>query len=127
MGERAFTLVEVVVAAALMVLALAAFIGTFVMAEKSAVISDNRMQGVHNARNVMEQLLACPYSTNINSRLSVGSHTSTVAGVCYGVSVLTNNLYTVKNIAVTSKWVNAGGGITSVFVLTGSMSSELHQ
>jgi type II secretory pathway pseudopilin PulG len=124
MGIPAFTLVEVVVATALMVLALAAFIGAFVMAKKSAVISENRMEAVHNARDQMERLLACHY---IDAALSAGAHTTDLANVKYGVALVTNSLYAVKTIAVTSKWVNPGATITSVFVLTGSMSAELHQ
>ncbi len=117
-------MVEVLVATALMILTLGAFIGAFVMAKKSAVISENRMEAVHDTRNQMEKLLACPYS---DSRLSVGAHTTEVASVRYGVELVTNSLYAVKNMAVTSKWVNQAANITSVFVLTGSMSSELHQ
>ena len=120
----AFTLVEVVVATALMILALASFIGAFVMAKKSAVISENRMEAVHNARDKMEQLLACRY---LDSALNAGAHTTDLASVRYGVAIVTNSMYAVKNIAVTSKWVNPAASITSVVVLTGSMSSELHQ
>ena len=120
----AFTLVEVVIATALMILALAAFVGTFVVAKKSAVISENRMEAIHDARNQMEQLLACPY---LDSRLSIGAHTTEVAGVRYGVVFITNSQYTVKNISMTSTWVNPANTITSIVVLTGSMSSELHQ
>ncbi len=123
-GALAFTLVEVVVATALMILALAAFVTTFVMSKKSAVISENRMEALHDARNEMEQLLLCKYS---DTRLSVGAHSTDMAGVKYGVAIVTNSSYTVKNIVVTSKWVNPGGIITSSFVLTGSISSELHQ
>jgi len=124
MSRGAFTLVEVVVATALMILALAAFVGVFVMAKKSAAISENRMEAVHNARYAMEQLLTCRY---VDAALTTGAHTTDLAGVRYGVAVVSNSLYTVKNIAVTSTWVNPTANITSIFVLTGSMSSELHQ
>ena len=120
----AFTLVEVVIATALLILTLGAFVGAFVMAKKSAVISENRMEAVHNARDKMERLLACRY---MDSALSAGAHTTDLAGVRYGVALVTNSMYAVKNIAVTSTWVNPAAKITSVFVLTGSMSSELHQ
>ncbi|MFH1476953.1 MAG: type II secretion system protein [Verrucomicrobiota bacterium] len=121
----AFTLVEVVIAMALMILALSAFIGAFVMAKKSALMAENRAKAVHDARSQMERLLACRY---IDAPLSLGGHPTTdLAGVSYGVAIISNSLYTVKNITVTSKWVNAAGSITSVYVLTGSMSSELHQ
>lgn len=121
MSRGAFTLVEVVIATALMILTLAAFVGAFVMAKKSAVISENRMEAVHNARNVMEQLLARTY-TNVGASPNIS-----ISNVTYSVAEVVYPQYKVKNIAVTSKWVNAASSITSVFVLTGSMSSELHQ
>jgi len=121
MSVGAFTLVEVVVAMALMILTLAAFIGAFVMAKKSAVKSENRMEAVHNARNVMEQLLTRTY-TNVGM-----SPIIRVSNVTYSVVEVVYPQYKIKNIMVTSKWVNPAGGITSIFVLTGSISSELHQ
>ena len=124
MRTRAFTLVEVIVATALLIMTLAVFVGTFVMAKKSAVISENRMEAVHVARKQMEQLLACTY---LDSCLGAGAHTTDVAGVRYGVAIITNSQYTVKNISMTSTWVNPANTLTSMVVLTGSMSSELHQ
>ncbi|MDD5677698.1 MAG: type II secretion system protein [Kiritimatiellae bacterium] len=121
MSARAFTLVEVVVATTLMILTLAAFISAFVMAKKSAVISENRMEAVHNARNVMEQLLTRTY-TNVGASPKIS-----VSNVTYSVVEVVYPEYKIKNILVTSKWVNPAGSITSFFVLTGSMSSELHQ
>lgn len=123
-GIFAFTLVEVVIATALMILTLAAFVGAFVMAKKSATISANRIIAVHNARNEMEHILAGRY---LDSALNAGAHTTDLVGISYGVALVTNSLYVVKNINVTSKWVNPSANITSVFILTGSMSSELHQ
>ena len=124
MKKRGFTLVEVVIAMALLILTLAAFIGAFVMAKRSAIISENRMEAIHDARNEMEQLLTCRYT---DPQLNAGPHTTELATVRYGVAVVTNSQYTVKNISVTSKWVNPAGNITSILVLSGSMSSELHQ
>ncbi len=50
MSKAAFTLVEVVIATALLIMVLALFLGTFVSAKRSAVISDNRMAAIENAR-----------------------------------------------------------------------------
>lgn len=124
LNTRAFTLVEVVISTALLILALASFVGAFVAAKRSAVLSENRMEGVHNARQQMEQLLTYRYSDPL---LNVGAHTTGVAGVQYGVALVTSSQYTVKNIVVTSTWINPLGNITSVVVLAGSISSELHQ
>lgn len=124
MKNNGFTLIEVVIATALLVLSLASFIGAFVMASRSAVISENRMEGIHNARQQMEQLLTYRYA---DPMLSVGAHTTDMAGVRYAVAIITTSQYTVKNVVVTSKWVNPAANITSAVVLSGSISSELHQ
>ncbi len=122
---QGFTLVEVVVATALLVLTMAAFVGSFVVAKKSAVIADNRMNAVHNARQQMEKLFTYRYADT--NHLNVGAYTTAMASVRYGVALVTNSQYTVKNITVTSKWVNPAGKVTSEVVLVGSMCSELHQ
>ena len=126
----AFTLVEVVVAAALMILALAMFMGTFVSSKRSAVIADNRMDAVQNARTVMETALSYKYD---DPGLSNGLHWTTNAttpGVtsCYYVATVTQapGNFTVKNIYLTNTWVNPGNIITSTISLAGSISYELH-
>ena len=127
MGVRAFTLVEVVVAAALMVLTLAAFAGAFVMAKKSAVISENRMEAVHNARMAMETFLSYPYAS---TQLNVGARTSVISGVtnyCYIAIVTQNPGIVVKNIYVTNRWVNPATRMTSTVSLAVSMSEEFHK
>ena len=81
------------------------------------------MEGVHLAREQMERLMACRYADPV---LAAGAHTTDVPGVAYGVAVVAHAQYTVKNIAVTGRWVNPGQRMTSTVVLAGSSSAELH-
>ena len=126
----AFTLVEVVIATALLVMSLALFLGTFVSAKRSAVISDKRMEAIENARSNMEILVSSAY---LSTSLSNGVHSfmgtvSTVpTNISYSVATVTQTpSIVVKNIYLTNRWINPGGGITSTVSLAGSVSSELH-
>lgn len=126
----AFTLVEVVIATALLILALAVFLGTFVSAKRSAVISDNRMEAVENARSNMEILVSSAYlstSLNVGAHSFAGTVSSVPTNISYSVAIVTQTPgIVVKNIYLTNRWINPGGGITSTVSMAGSVSSELH-
>ncbi|MFA5044028.1 MAG: type II secretion system protein [Kiritimatiellia bacterium] len=130
MSKGAFTLVEVVIATALLIVALALFLQSFVSAKRSAVMSDNRMEAIENARSNMEILVS---SSFFSAPLSNGVHsfTGTVSGVptniSYSVAIVTQtpNII-VKNIYLTNMWINPASRITSTVSLAGSISSELH-
>ena len=121
-------MVEVVVATSLLILSLALFLGTFVQAKRSVVISDNRMDAVNSARMTMETLLSYKYAaTQLNPD---GAKTSVVAGVTnyyYVASVTQNPGIVVKNIYVTNRWVNPATRMTSTVSLAVSMSEEFHK
>ena len=124
MNRGAFTLVEVVVATALLIMTLALFLETFVSAKRSAVISNNRMAAIQNTRAVLESLLPYTYGA---TQLNNGWHSTSVSGVSYVVATVTQNpSIVVKNIYVTNRWINPGSGITSTVSLAGSVSLELH-
>lgn len=115
-----FTLVEVVVAMALLLLTLTAFVVSFVQSKRSAAIADNRLEAIHTARDKMETLSSYPYTA---TGLSIGTHTFTNG--FYTVS--SNTAANVKDITLTVKWMNPVGKVTSTVSLAGSISSELHQ
>jgi len=117
---RGFTLVEVVVATVLLLLALTAFVVSFVQSKRSAAIADNRLEAIHIARNKMETVCAYPYTAY---ELSIGTHD--FSNGFYTVS--NNTVAKVKDVALTVRWVNPIGKITSTVSLAGSVSSELHQ
>jgi len=125
--KNGFTLVEVMIATALLIVALSMFLGTFVQAKLSAVVADNRMDAVHSARMAMETFLSYPYAS---TQLNTGPSISVVSGVtnyCY-ISVVTQNPgIVVKNIYVTNRWVNPATRMTSTVSLAVSMSEEFHK
>jgi len=132
MRAGAFTLVEVVVATTLMILALALFLQTFVSAKRSAVISEQHMAAVANTRSNMEVLVSSAYDRS-PFLLSNGLHPAPgkVSGVptsisYFVVTVTQAQNIVVKNIYVTNSWINPGSVITSTFSLAGSVSPELH-
>jgi len=59
---RGFTLVEVVVAMALLLLTLTAFVVSFVQSKRSAAMADNRLDAIHTAREKMETLVSYLYT-----------------------------------------------------------------
>jgi len=115
-----FTLVEVVIAMALLILSLAAFTASFVQSRRSAAISDNRLDAIHTARDKMETISSYLYGS---TGLSIG--TKYFPNGFYTVS--NNTSARVKDIVVTIKWVNPLGKVTSTVSLAGSISSNLHQ
>jgi len=118
--KAGFTLVEVVVAIALLVLSLAAFTVSFVQSRRAAAISDNRLDAIHTARDKMETLGSYLYTA---SELSPGTHY--FSNGFYTVS--NNTAARVKDVVLTLNWVNPLGKVTSSVSLAGSISSELHQ
>lgn len=119
-----FTLVEVVIATALLIMALALFLSSFVQSKRSVVMANNRIMAIQNARTVLEGLLPYTYGA---TQLNNGWHSTSVSGVSYVVATVTQTpSIVVKNIYVTNRWINPGSGITSTVSLAGSVSSELH-
>ena len=126
MSKGAFTLVEVVIATALLIVALALFLQSFVSAKRSAVMADRRMEAIENARSNMEILVSSSFSS---APLSNGAHsfTGTVSSVPTNISysVVTQS-FDIKNIYLTNMWINPASRITSTVSIAGSISSELH-
>lgn len=134
--KRGFTILEVIIASALMIFALTALVSTFIISKKSAVIADNRMEALHYTRMFAETLTSKIYLDT--TWLSIGAHTN---AICYTNESFTNLIYrisysvvqntgdfaTSKNIFITNKWVSPVGayGTASVVICT-SMSRELH-
>ena len=130
MSRGAFTLVEVVIATALLVMSLALFLGTFVQAKRSAVIANKRMEAIENARSNIEILVSSAYlSTSLSNGVHsfAGTVSSVPTNISYSVAIVTQTPgIVVKNIFLTNYWINPGSGITSTVSLAGSVSSELH-
>lgn len=127
--KAGFSLVEVIIAVALLVLSLAAFTVSFVQARRSAAIADNSLNAINVARQQMETVCSSNYSAiSTGKYFSSGVYTGDSRVVYTGsYSVCYNTNKRVKDIALTVKWVNAFGKITSTVALASSISSNLHQ
>ena len=123
-----FTIVEVVVATALLLITLSAFVAAFVQSRRSAAIADNRLEAIHIARRQMEIISSSNYDAltvgtrGFSSGIYTGSYTIISNRITNG-----STIFNVKDIYVTTKWVNAAGKITSTVSLASSISEELHQ
>jgi len=119
-GQVGLTLVEVVVASALLILSLTMFLVSFVQSGRSAAISDNRLNAIHTAREKMETLGSYSYTA---AELSAGMH-----NFSNGYYTASNNAAAnVKDIVVVTWWIHPLNGITSTVSLAGSISAELHK
>lgn len=124
--KKGFTLVEMVIAAALLAMSLSLFIGSFVSSKRSAVIANYRMNALNIARENMERLMAKNY---FDSDLAVGSH-PVYSTNNYQIShvVTANPVYSdAKDIALTVSWINPTASITSSITVCSSVSRALHQ
>jgi len=120
--QAGFTLVEVVIAMALLIFSLSAFAVSFVQSRRSVAIADNRLEAIHIARGQMEAICSSNYTA-----LSVGTRGFSSGVYTGSYTVSSNTAAKVKDIVVTINWVNPLGKITSTVSLAGSVSSELHQ
>lgn len=119
--KKGFTLVEVVIASAIMVLALTGFLASFLMARRSTMLSENRIKAVHEIRKQMETLLTLPYAA---TQLNYGAHS--LSNGFYSVSANAQYPSSVKDISMTLRWVNPMCTMTSTVSVSGSLCTELH-
>ncbi len=138
--KKGFTLVEVLIAAALLAITIGALLTAIMTARRSALVSGTRLAAMQVARQQMETLLNYPFSAA--TQLSFGAHTippvtqliygthSTATGVFYGNYIVSSNAQfssmLVKNISLTIFWTNAGLRWSSSVSLNGSISRPLH-
>lgn len=113
-AQSAFTLVEVLVALALIVVTITPFLRAFVKARESAVLADDRMKAVHFARMNMEMLLTNTYASSslaITNRPNWTTNYSVSGGVSTpyycGYSVVTGRYQKTRVIFLTNSWRNA--------------------
>ncbi len=138
--KKGFTLVEVVIASALLAITIGALLTAVMTARRSALVSGTRLAAMQVAREQMETLLNYPFSaaTQLSwgvhaippvTQLIYGSHAS-ATGVFYGNYVVSSNAQfspvLVKNISLTIFWTNAGTRFSSSVNLQGSISRPLH-
>ncbi len=116
-----FTLIEVVVASAIMMLVFAAMLGIVSYARRTASLTENRLACLHIARQTMEHLIAQSYTATDNA---VG--TTQLPNSRGSYTITQDSDGKTKNITVVINWVEPTGGQQSVS-LTTSLSKSLHK
>lgn len=100
--REGMTLVEMMVASALLVLGLSGFMTAFTVARRSAVMAAVEMQAVHTAREAIETLSACMYG---DSRLNLGTRSLAGLAMSNTYTVVQNATYpSTKDVTVTVYW-----------------------
>ena len=120
-NREGFTMIEVVVSSAVLVIVFVAIFGTVSTARRISSITENQLASLHIARKYLE-----PYS-------SLGYSTS---GFAVGTNQLPNNRGSIvitedsgkknKDVTVTIKWVEPTG-MTQAVSVTSSYSLSLHR
>ena len=123
--REGFSLTEVVVASAIIMLVFGALIGSFTYARRSVALTEERLVCLHIARQAMESLRTHSFTS---SELAVGIG-KTLPGFPgdrghYDVTLEANGK--TKNITVVVDWV-APWGLSQSVSLTTSMSESLHK
>jgi prepilin-type N-terminal cleavage/methylation domain-containing protein len=117
--QAGLTLIEVMVAMAILASALSGFLAVFMMNQRTVTAANNQQKAMQQGRAVMEGLFGKTY---YHGDLSVGTH---AAGSGCSYAVTESNL--VKAIAVTVVWTNATQGQASRFVLWSAMAHAVHR
>ena len=118
LGSKAgVTLPEAVISCMVLGIALSGLMTGFVMCQKSVVFANNGLTAMHEARQVMEDLVTKRYS---DPALNTGTHT------------LTNGNYVVtesagsKDVTLTIQWTDPTRQAPSKAVLTTSIAYAVH-
>ena len=128
--QAGFTLAEVVVAAGLMILTISLFLNSFVQAQKSAQLSNERIKAVHFARLNMEALLTNVYTStalNIASNPNWITNLSIDQGVTSryvcSYSVTTSAYSTARIIILSNTWQSTRPARTGSVTMATAVSS----
>ena len=119
--REGFTLTEVVVASAILMIVFVATLEMFTFARRSASITENRLASLHVARQTLESLVNLSYTSPF---LTVGTKQLQDNRGRYIVTEDTNTK--TKDITVIVEWVETWGLEQSVS-LTTSLSRSLHK
>lgn len=124
-GNAGFTLVEVVLGAAVLLATLGAFLTAFVQARKTALIADERIKAVHFNRQNMETLLTNTYTSSaltLTNRPLWATNLDIVGTVTTryycGYSVTTGSLFTARILTVSNAWYSLAAKKTNTVSMT---------
>lgn len=123
MSKQGFTLVEVMLAMCLLAFAVSVYCVALVQGQKVATISGRRMQAMHIARDLLEQIADSKY----NDIQSI-SPTVIAGGYTYKCTVSnTVGLTGTKDVVVQLTWRDSGAGTTSSIDMATSFTKWMHQ
>lgn len=123
--KAGLTLVEVMIASGLMVLALTGFMTAFTVARRSAVMAMYEMQATHTARQALETLAACSYQ---DPKLNVGTRSLPGLPMSNSYTVVQNGVYPLtKDVQITVYWKVPGRSRTFSRTVSTSITSCLHK
>lgn len=126
----AFSLVEVLVALALIVVTLSLFLNSFGKARESALLADDRMKAVHFARKNLETLITNTYASsslsitncrNWTTNMSVSAGVTSLYFCSY--SVRTGQFARSRTILLTNFWYDPVSGKTNFSALSTAVCS----
>ncbi len=121
-AKAGFTLIEAMVACAILVVCLTAMGRTMVTAMRSGAIAERELEAMHTARAALEELVAGGYTAiplgTHNLANNLGSYTVT--------QELSSPQASLKRIVMRVNWNPPTGGTNHVFELTTFVSSPLH-
>jgi len=119
------TLVEVMIASGLMILALTGFLTAFTVARRASVMAMYEMQAAHAARQALESLAACAYQ---DPRLNTGTRSLSSIPMSNTYTVVQNGVYPLtKDVEVTVYWRIPGSSRLYSRSVSTSISSCLHR
>lgn len=120
-SKQGLTITEMLIASMILAMTLSAFLVSFAAANRSAVMADDYMDGMHAARQAIEKLISYDYN---DSMLSIGTHS--LNNGTYMVSE--NPTYTeTKDISLAIYWSEPASSRTSTITLATSMTKGLHE
>ena len=128
--SRGFTVVEFVIAAAILLITIGLFGFTYLIAKKSSALADERIKALHYARINMETLLTNRYSSaslSVTNRANWMTNydvlgASTTRFVC-SYSVTTSAYTTARIILVTNTWYSTRSRSTNSITMATAVSS----
>jgi type II secretory pathway pseudopilin PulG len=129
-SRTAFSLVEVLVALALIVVTLSLFVNSFGKARESALLADDRMKAVHFSRKNLETLITNTYASralSITNCRNWVTNTSVSGGVTSSFfcsySVVTGQFAKSRTILLTNFWFDPVSNKTNFSALSTSVCS----
>ena len=129
-ATAAFTLTEVLVALALLVVTISLFLSSFNNARQSALLVDDRMKAVNFARMNLETLLTNSYSSlniSITNRPNWTTNISLSAGITSryycGYAVVTGQFPRSRTILLTNSWYDLVSRKTNAVTLSTAVCS----